>query len=156
MSRAKGRIQKVAHRREVLQSAGRSSAVIKSHNPRFPDLAPERPLRRDHSLQPWPLDESDLDLCEQIPPNPPFSKGGGEAGGILTKGGEGAFDALPPIRFLGCLTAAERGVQGNVTLDVLRHPDGSCEIGPFVFAQSQVAQLLTMTLIATTMRESWT
>ena len=167
MSRAKNLSPKaLAHRRAAVQSAGRSGAVIKSRNPRFPDLVPDRPLKRDHSPQPWPLNESDLDLCEQSPPSPTHPREGG--GGNYALAGShspsplagegrdgGSMTPMPSIHFLGCLTAAERGVQGNVTLDVLLHTDGSCEVGPFVFPRPQVTQLLKLVMAADVLREAW-
>ena len=112
MSRNKGRFPAIT--RAALKSAGRSGAVIKARNPNIPAIVPDRPLHRDRTPQPRPLNESDLDLTDQT------------------------------IHFLGCLTAEERGAQGNVTLDVLLHPDGSCEVGPFQFARPQVVQLLSL------------
>lgn len=154
MRHAKSRFP--AKTRAALKSAGRSGAVIKARNPNFPDLVPDRPLKRDHSLQPWPLDESDLPhLSSHADALPSPACGESEARGAKPAGGEGAYDAMPPINFLGCLTAAERGVQGNVTLDVLLHPDGSCEIGPFVFPRPQVTQLLRLVMAADVLREAW-
>jgi len=95
--------------------------------PVFP-VAPEPLATRDPQPDPWPINESDIDLpSEPPPPLPGF-----------------ANDPL----FLGTLTVTQRGLSGPLSLDVLLAADGSSlDLGPYRLYRDSLKRLHGLALV---------
>jgi hypothetical protein len=80
-------------------------------------------------VQPWPINEDDLDLPDEPPPPlmPP-----------------GILDPL----YLGHVTVTQRGIGGPFTLDVLLASDGAyLDLGPFRVARADLRRLHQLFLL---------
>ena len=140
-------LKKLRHRkthpeaRAKFQSAGRSGAVLKSNDPRFPAVVPGDLPKHGHipDKQPWPLNENDLDLPTPYTPRPQAGEGPGER-------------ALDDPFFLGCLSVRQRGIPGPLTLDALLSVDGTAlELGPFPLDRHGMRWLHRLLAIAITL-----
>lgn len=95
--------------------------------PAFP-VAPEPLATRDPQPDPWPINESDIDLPSEPPPPLP-----------------GWADA--PL-CLGILTVTQRGIAGKLSLDVLLAQDGSSlDLGPYHLDRDNLQRLNRLTLV---------
>ena len=112
---------------QVITQETLARRVRTAPSPAFP-VAPEPLATRDPQPDPWPINESDIDLPDDPPPPLP-----------------GWVD--DPL-YLGTLIVTQHGLSGPLSLDVLLAPDGSgLDLGPFHLDRGNLQRLHNLSLL---------